>query len=139
MTEGGSVEKFLGIKVNSLGDGAYKLTQEGLIDKILKTTRMENCNPAVTPTSGPKPLGPDPYSKDVQLQDRWSYALVVGMMMYLASNIKPKITFVVHQCARFSHGTKHLHEKAILQICKYLKETQSEGLIIKLNMKEMLQ
>eukprot|EP00957_Ditylum_brightwellii_P031325 2374486-Ditylum_brightwellii.AAC.1 len=28
MTEGGSVEKFLGIKVSSLDDGAYKLTQE---------------------------------------------------------------------------------------------------------------
>eukprot|EP00957_Ditylum_brightwellii_P067038 5088915-Ditylum_brightwellii.AAC.1 len=28
--------------VNSLGDGAYKLTQEGLIDKILKAMGMEN-------------------------------------------------------------------------------------------------
>eukprot|EP00957_Ditylum_brightwellii_P020019 1511446-Ditylum_brightwellii.AAC.1 len=28
MTEGNSVEEVLGIKVNSLGDGAYKLTQE---------------------------------------------------------------------------------------------------------------
>eukprot|EP00957_Ditylum_brightwellii_P195588 14903108-Ditylum_brightwellii.AAC.1 len=46
MTKGGSVEEVLGIKVNSLGDSAYKLTQEGLIDKILKTTGMENCNPA---------------------------------------------------------------------------------------------
>ena len=37
------------------------------------------------------------------------------------------------------HGTKHSHEKAILQICRYLKGTRSEGLIIKPNMKEMLQ
>eukprot|EP00957_Ditylum_brightwellii_P202862 15332119-Ditylum_brightwellii.AAC.1 len=66
MTEGGSVEEFLGIKVNSLGDGSYKLTQEGSIDKILKTTNMKNCNPAVAPTSGLKPLGPDPHIKDVQ-------------------------------------------------------------------------
>eukprot|EP00957_Ditylum_brightwellii_P010418 788061-Ditylum_brightwellii.AAC.1 len=69
MTEGGSMKEFLGSKANSLGDGAYKLTQEGLIDKILKATGMENCNPAVAPTSGPKPLGPDPHSKDIQLQD----------------------------------------------------------------------
>eukprot|EP00957_Ditylum_brightwellii_P110921 8459968-Ditylum_brightwellii.AAC.1 len=46
MTEGGSVEEFLGIKVNSFGDGAYKLTQGGLIDKIFKATGMENCSPA---------------------------------------------------------------------------------------------
>eukprot|EP00957_Ditylum_brightwellii_P091663 6979513-Ditylum_brightwellii.AAC.1 len=80
MTEGGSLEEFLGIKVNSLSDGAYKLTQEGLIDKIFKATGMDNCHPAVAPTSGPKPLGPDPYYKDIQLQDKWSYASVVGMM-----------------------------------------------------------
>eukprot|EP00957_Ditylum_brightwellii_P168239 12808182-Ditylum_brightwellii.AAC.1 len=46
MIEGSSVEEFLGIKVNSLCDYAYKLTQEGLIDKILKAMGMENCNPA---------------------------------------------------------------------------------------------
>eukprot|EP00957_Ditylum_brightwellii_P106948 8159250-Ditylum_brightwellii.AAC.1 len=93
------MEEFLVIKVNSIGDGIYKLTQESLIDKIHKATEMENCNLAVAPTSGPKPLGPDPHSKDVQLQDKWSYASVIGMMMYLASNSSPEITFVVHQCA----------------------------------------
>eukprot|EP00957_Ditylum_brightwellii_P197264 15028936-Ditylum_brightwellii.AAC.1 len=60
-------------------------------------------------------------------------------MMYLASNSRPEITFAVHQCAKFTHGTKHSHEKTILQICWSLKGTQSEGLIIKPNMKELLQ
>eukprot|EP00957_Ditylum_brightwellii_P109648 8363013-Ditylum_brightwellii.AAC.1 len=100
---------------------------------------MENCNLAVAPTSGPTPLGPDPHGKGVQLQDKWSCASVVGMMMHLASNSRSEITFAVHQCARFTYGTKHLHEKVILQICKYLKGTQSESLIIKPNMKEMVQ
>eukprot|EP00957_Ditylum_brightwellii_P197145 15020490-Ditylum_brightwellii.AAC.1 len=100
---------------------------------------MENCNPAVAPTSGSKPLGPDPHGKDVQLQDKWSYTSVVGIMMYLASNSSPEITFAVHQYAGFSHGTKHSHEKAILQIYRYLKGMQSKGFIIKPNMKEMLQ
>eukprot|EP00957_Ditylum_brightwellii_P130729 9973817-Ditylum_brightwellii.AAC.1 len=60
-------------------------------------------------------------------------------MMHLASSSRPEITFVVHQHTRFIHGTKHSHEKAILQIYRYLKGTQSEGLIIKPNMKKMLQ
>eukprot|EP00957_Ditylum_brightwellii_P110170 8403043-Ditylum_brightwellii.AAC.1 len=42
-------------------------------------------------------------------------------MMYLASNSRPLITFDVHQCAR------------------YLEGTRSDGLIIKPNMKKMLQ
>ena len=57
--------------------------------------------------------------------------MVVGMLMYLASNSHPEISFAVHQCARFTHGTKHIHEKAILHICKYLKGCKNEGLIIK--------
>eukprot|EP00957_Ditylum_brightwellii_P029442 2225277-Ditylum_brightwellii.AAC.1 len=60
-------------------------------------------------------------------------------MMYLASNSRPEITFAVCQRARFTHGTKHSHEKAILQIYRYLKGMQSDDLIIKPNMKEMLQ
>eukprot|EP00957_Ditylum_brightwellii_P088805 6763056-Ditylum_brightwellii.AAC.1 len=80
MTEGGSVQEFLVIKINSLGDGTYKLTQEGLMDKILKAMGMENCNPAEAPTCWPKSLGPDPQDKDIQPQEKWSYSSVVGMM-----------------------------------------------------------
>eukprot|EP00957_Ditylum_brightwellii_P202898 15332305-Ditylum_brightwellii.AAC.2 len=36
----------------------------------------------------------------------------------------------VHQYTRFTHGTKHSHEKAALQICKYLKGTQNDRLIV---------
>eukprot|EP00957_Ditylum_brightwellii_P194560 14819393-Ditylum_brightwellii.AAC.1 len=60
-------------------------------------------------------------------------------MMYLVSKSRPGITFAVHQCAMFDHGTKYSQEKAILQLCRYLKGTQPEGLIIKPNMKDMLQ
>ena len=52
--------------------------------------------------------------------------------MYLASNSHPEISFAVHQCARFTHGTKHIHKKSILYICNiYFKGCKNEGLIIK--------
>eukprot|EP00957_Ditylum_brightwellii_P135521 10333268-Ditylum_brightwellii.AAC.1 len=50
--------------------------------------------------------------------------------MYLASNSKLEIAFAMHQCERFTHGTKHSHEKAVLQIFKYLKGNQNGGLIV---------
>eukprot|EP00957_Ditylum_brightwellii_P021762 1641667-Ditylum_brightwellii.AAC.1 len=78
---------------------------------------MLDCNPAIAPTAASGLLGPDPHGKEVQLQELWNYAPVVGMLMYLASNSRPEIPFAVHQCARFTHGTKHSREKAILQIC----------------------
>ena len=50
--------------------------------------------------------------------------------MYLVHS-RPEIAFAVHQCARFTHGTKHSHEKAVLQICKYLEGTIDDGLILR--------
>eukprot|EP00957_Ditylum_brightwellii_P025162 1904134-Ditylum_brightwellii.AAC.1 len=99
MKEGSNVEKFLGIKIDPTSDGGYKLTQTGLTKKILSTTGMLDCNPAIAPTTASGPLCPDPHGKEVQLQELWNYASVVGTLMYLASSSRPEIAFAVHQCA----------------------------------------
>ena len=104
MTEGGTVEEFLGIQVDPTTDGGFKLIQTGLIEEVMRTLGLQNCNPAVAPTTSPVPLGPDPQGKATPYQHKWSYPLVVGMLMYLASNSHPEISFAVHQCARFIHG-----------------------------------
>jgi hypothetical protein len=63
----------------------YKLTQTGLIDKILKATGMEDCNAKPTPCSADgKPLGTD--SNGTLAKADWSYPSVVGMLLYLAGN-----------------------------------------------------
>eukprot|EP00957_Ditylum_brightwellii_P164802 12547615-Ditylum_brightwellii.AAC.1 len=36
----------------------------------------------------------------------------------------------MHQCAKFTCGAKHSHEKAVLIICKYLKGIQNDRLIV---------
>eukprot|EP00957_Ditylum_brightwellii_P173171 13183040-Ditylum_brightwellii.AAC.1 len=89
MKEGGSVENFPGIEIMPNSDDAFKLTQSGLIDKVLASTGMEDCNPVKVPTHASGPLGPDPQGKDPQPQKMWKYASVVGMLMYLASNSRP--------------------------------------------------
>ena len=53
------------------------------------------------------------------------------MLLYLASNSRPDISFAVHQCARFTHNTRAIHEDAVLRICRYLKNTSEDGLIYK--------
>ena len=81
----------------------------------------------MTPTNTEKVLGSDPDGKPPNRE--WKYASVIGMLLYLASNSRPDITFAVHQCARFTHSTKKSHEDAVLRICQYLKGTASDGLI----------
>ena len=51
------------------------------------------------------------------------------MMLYLAANSRPDLSFAVHQCARFTYAPKRSHEQAILRICRYLQATTDEGLI----------
>ena len=92
---------FLGVELNNEGNSVV-LSQHNLIKKVLKTTRMENCNPRATPCTL-DPLGTNAEGK--RIDEEWSYPSVVGMLMYLCANAYPEIQFAVHRCTRFSHAT----------------------------------
>ena len=51
------------------------------------------------------------------------------MMLYLASNTIPDISFAVHHCARFTHNTKVSNETAVKRICRYIQGTKDNGLL----------
>jgi hypothetical protein len=126
----GAVSAFLGIDIqHHAKQNQYKLTQTGLVDKILDTTNLRDCNGKSTPCSPDgKTLGSD---KDGPAADQeWNYASVIGMLLYLAGNSRPDISFAVHQAARFTHAPKASHEKAVVRICRYLKATRDEGLVL---------
>jgi hypothetical protein len=90
--------------------------------------RCTNCNAKDSPTeSDGQPLGSHKNSRPAK--EDWSYSSVVGMLLYLASNSRPDISFAVHQCARFTHNPREIHQKALLRICRYLKGTIHDGLI----------
>ena len=112
-----------------------ELTQTGLIKRILKVTGMEDCSKISTPAEV-RALGKN--EEDDPAMERWSYASVVGMLLYLASNSRPDIAFAVHQCARFNHCTKRSHEKAVKRIIRYLQGTKERGLVIEPTQKLMM-
>ena len=51
------------------------------------------------------------------------------MMLYLSSNIRPDISFSVHQFARFTHNTKASHNMAVNMIFWYLQGTKYNSLV----------
>ena len=104
-----TVHEFLGIEVTKLPSGEFKFTQKGLIEKVLKATDCLNVNPKPTPTRVERPLGTD--KDDHSPEGKYKYDLVIGMLMYMASNSRPDIAFAVHQCAWFTHCTKRSHEQ----------------------------
>ena len=78
---------------------------------------MENANKVKTPatTIG---LGADVGGSE-RRSEEWSYALVVGMLLYLAGDTRPDIAFAVHQAARSSHRLMQCHNDAVKRFVRY--------------------
>ena len=91
-----------------------------MIEKLIKASGMIDCNTAVTPSST-NPLGTDKSGESYN--ESWEYAEIVGMLMFLATNSRPNITYAVNQCARFTHNPKASHATAVNHIIRYLKGT----------------
>eukprot|EP00956_Cyclotella_meneghiniana_P040385 scaffold194139_cov44-Cyclotella_meneghiniana.AAC.1 len=105
------------------------MKQTGLIDRILEALGLDSklaknkCTPAeATPlTRDEDGAGP---------QGSYSYASVVGMMLYLAGHTRPDIAYAVNCCARYMFNPRLSHENALKRIGRYLKATRDKGLIL---------
>ncbi len=82
-------------------DKTIELKQTGLIECILTAMGLEDCRTKDTPAE-PTALGKD--TDGPGCKEKWSYASIVGMMMYLVQNSQPDISFAVHQCTCFTHS-----------------------------------
>ena len=127
--EGESLSEFLGIDIKTLNDGVFQFCQTGLIHKVLEATGMEHSYVLPTHINVEAPLGTDVNVYEAKRDWPNSYASVIGMMLYLASNTRPDISFAVHQCERFTHNTKVSHETAVKRICRYLQGTKENVLV----------
>jgi hypothetical protein len=129
LTKEGSFSEFLGIKFeeDTLA-GSITMTQTGLIKKIIATAKMENCNPNWVPAAK-EALGIDPEGKP--MEEDWSYPSIIGMLLYLSTNMRPDIAFAISQVARFNHNPKKSHATAIKMIIQYLVHTSNKGTIAK--------
>ena len=103
--------------------------QTVLIRKFFEATVMEDFNGLPTPTMVEAPLGTDKNGFEAKRDWPNSYASVIVMILFLASNTRLYISFAVHQCAWFTHNTKLSHETYVKRICRYLQGTKDNGLV----------
>ena len=123
------MSEFLSIDIKTLDNGGFQFCQTGLICKVLEATWMEDCNGLPTTTKVEAPIGIDLNGSEAKIDWPNSYASVIGMMLYLASNTRSNISFAVYQCARFTHNTKVSHETAVKRICRYFQGPNNNGLV----------
>ena len=128
LTVEGTFTEYLGIKYNKVDSDTVKMSQEGLIQKIIDATGMNGCNPHPVPTTVE---GLSSNEEGKPMQNSWNYRSVIGMMLYLSSNTRPDIAYAVSQVARFSHSPKQSHADAVKLIVRYLSGTRTEGIIFK--------
>ena len=95
----------------------------------MEATGIEHCNCLRTPTKIEETLGKDANVSEANRDWPNSYTYFIGMMLYLASNTIPDISFAVHQCDHFTHNIKELQETDVERICRYLKGTKDNGLV----------
>ena len=128
LTLEGSFSEYLGIQYTKVSDTEIKMTQEGLIKKIMETTGMTECNSNRTPTTK-EALSSDDHGEP--MEDPWNYRSVIGMLLYLSTNTRPDISYAVSQVARFSHNPKKSHASAVKTIIRYLSGSRNKGIIFK--------
>ena len=94
-------------------DGTIHLTQPHLIDQIQKYLRLDNNRVTTKTTLASSSVLMSRHSTSQPHDDSFNYQSVIGKLSYLERGTRSDISFITHQCARFTTGPKLEHAKAL--------------------------
>lgn len=130
ITEEGDIQDFLGININRKENGTIELTQPHLIEQILSDLKMDvdklkikdvPCKSSSILTRG---------DNDKPFDRSFNYRSVIGKLNYLEKGTRSDISYITHQCARFTEAPKERHAAAVRWLARYLKGTKEKGFIM---------
>ena len=100
------------------------MSQPFLIDRTIEDIPdMKDSRSACAPADAGVVLTKD--SGGSSRKENRHYRSVIGMLNYLVYCTHPDMSFAVHQCARFCHDSKLIHEQTVKRIFRYLLSTKS--------------
>ena len=132
ITDFNGVRKFLGINIERLADGTFRIHQKPYIRDLLgrlgvKTVAESPEAPGSTAKLEPtETLTPH----DQEFMDGVPYREAVGALFYLARATRFDISHACSQVARFMANPSPTHWKAVLRIYAYLNRTEDKALRI---------
>ena len=138
----GSISDYLGVKVDALADGGFRLTQPQLINSILIDLGLLESDGSEKPRTKTAPM---PALQSIlitadkegeEFQYPWNYRTLIGKLNFLEKSTRPELAYPVHQCARFMSNPKKSHGEAVRRIGRYLLGTRNEGYFIRPNKTE---
>ena len=139
LTIEGELSDFLGVKIERLSNGNFKMSQPHLIQDILRELRLNGTNVAKKTTPGASSVPLLRHSTSEDFDGHFDYRKVIGKLNYLEKCTRPDISCAVHQCARFVATPKVEHGKAVKWIGRYLAGTSDEGIILSPNSEKDLE
>jgi hypothetical protein len=100
ITDEGTLDEYLGVKVEHLPNGTIKLPQLQLIQQILDDLGINGLtatkdSPAASTVRLHRDVSRKPYT------DNWHHRSIIGKLNFLEKSTRPDIACAVHQCARF--------------------------------------
>ena len=139
ITEEGDIQDFLGINISRKEDGQIELAQPHLIAQILSDLKMDAdklkikdipCKSSSILTRG---------DEDKPFDQSFHYRSIIGKLNYLEKGTRSDISYITHQCARFTEAPKERHAAAIRWLARYLKGTKNKGFIMRPDTKKGLE
>jgi len=127
ITREGDIKDFLGINIVKKDDGSIELTQPHLIDQILKDLKIDNDNLKVKDTPCKVSQILNSGRNETPFDNSFHYRSVIGKLNYLEKATRSDISYITHQCTRFTAKPKANHAKAIRWIARYLKGSRNKG------------
>jgi hypothetical protein len=124
MKDLGEADVILNIKLVKEGDGGVTLLQSHYVEKVLSRFGYSDCKPAPTPYDASMIL-----KKNKRImRDQLRYSQIIGSLMYLASAMKPDISFAVSKLSRFVSNPGDDHWRSLERVMRYLKGTSNYGI-----------
>lgn len=112
----GSLDNFLGMKIECQDNGSITVSQKDYIKRILERFRMDESNPVTTPATREEDETLD------AVEGRVPYRETVGSLMYLATATRPDIAFAVSSAARAMEKPTKKNWNDVKRIFRYLRE-----------------
>ena len=113
LTIEGDLQDFLGVNIEKKKDRTIHLTQTHLIDQVLKDLILDNDRVTTKTTPASSSVLLPRHSTSQPHDESFNYRLVIGKLNYLERGTWSDISFITHQCARFTTAPKAEHAKTL--------------------------
>lgn len=128
MKDLGPVQYFLGIRiVRDRVRGTISLLQDAYIYKVIKRFGMEQCKPVATPMAAGSEPHMIPYDGHASTSETEVYQQMIGSEMFLATQTRPDLAFVMSVLSRFLTNPSTYHLQAAKHVLRYLQGSPRIG------------